>query len=175
MKKTNWREFAELIGIAAIVASLIFVGFQLRQDGRIAQAERLAAQQILDLEITRFIDDRAEVWRKGLAGEEQSENDQISFEMISYALFRQQANEYRTRFFLSGVEAELAVRTYAFFLYQNPGARAWFDKLVGSRVSADRAYGLPDEITFFPKIVDDQLHYLDEHEPQEIESYYLPY
>ena len=89
MKKANWREIAELIGIAAIVASLIFVGIQLRQDEQIAQAERLATQQILDLEITRFIDERAEVWRKGLAGEEQSENDQISFEMISYALFRQ--------------------------------------------------------------------------------------
>ena len=175
MKKANWREIAELIGIAAIVASLIFVGIQLRQDEQIAQAERLATQQILDLEITRFIDERAEVWRKGLAGEEQSENDQISFEMISYALFRQQANEYRTRFFLSGVSAELAVRTYAFFLYQNPGARAWFDKLVESRVSVDRAYGLPGEIIFFPKIVNDQLRYLDDHGPQEVDSYYLPY
>lgn len=175
MKNAAWKTAAELTGIAAIVASLIFVGFQLRQDGQIAQAERLAAQQILDLEISRFIDERAEIWRKGLAGEEQSENDQISFEMISYALFRQQANEYRTRFFLSGVDAEITVRTYAFFLYQNPGARAWFDKLVGSRASADRAYGLPDEITFFPKIVADQLRYLDDHEPQEVESYYLPY
>jgi len=164
-----------LIGIAAIVASLIFVGIQLRQDGQIAQAERLATQQQLDLEITRFIDERAEIWRKGLAGEEQSENDQISFEMVSYALFRQQANEYRTRFFLSGVSPEISVRTYAFFLHQNPGARAWFEKLVESRVAVDRAYNLPDEITFYPKIVIDQLHYLDENRPQKVDSYYLPY
>ena len=175
MKKANWRELAELLGIAAIVASLIFVGVQLRQDGQIAQADRLATQQILDLEITRFVDQRPEIWRKGLAGEEQSENDQISFEMISYALFRQQANEYRSRFFLSGISSDIAVRTYAYFLYQNPGARAWFAKLVETRVSLDRAYGLPDEIKFFPKIVDDRLRYLDDHGPEKVDSVYLPY
>ena len=31
MKQTNWKDIAELIGIAAIVASLIFVGLELRQ------------------------------------------------------------------------------------------------------------------------------------------------
>ncbi len=31
MKRTNWKDIAELIGIAAIVASLVFVGLELRQ------------------------------------------------------------------------------------------------------------------------------------------------
>ena len=31
MKQTNWKDIAELIGIAAIVASLVFVGLELRQ------------------------------------------------------------------------------------------------------------------------------------------------
>ena len=47
MKLTNWKEFAELIGIAAIVASLVFVGLQLKQSQEIALAaqyqERFAA------------------------------------------------------------------------------------------------------------------------------------
>ena len=30
MKDTNWKDVAELIGIAAIVASLIFVGLQMK-------------------------------------------------------------------------------------------------------------------------------------------------
>lgn len=34
----NWREWAELVGIAAIVASLIFVGLQLKQSQDIAIA-----------------------------------------------------------------------------------------------------------------------------------------
>jgi hypothetical protein len=31
LKQTNWKDIAELIGIAAIVASLVFVGLELRQ------------------------------------------------------------------------------------------------------------------------------------------------
>ena len=38
MKKTDWKSIAELIGIAAIVASLIFVGMQMRQTHEIALA-----------------------------------------------------------------------------------------------------------------------------------------
>jgi hypothetical protein len=38
MKKSDWKETAELIGIAAIVASLIFVGLEMRQTQVIARA-----------------------------------------------------------------------------------------------------------------------------------------
>ncbi len=38
MKSTNWKYFTELFSIAAIVASLIFVGLQLKQSQKIAVA-----------------------------------------------------------------------------------------------------------------------------------------
>jgi hypothetical protein len=38
MPQRNWKDLAELIGIAAIVASLIFVGMQMRQTHEIALA-----------------------------------------------------------------------------------------------------------------------------------------
>ena len=38
MKSSSWKETAELIGIAAIVGSLIFVGLQMKQDREIALA-----------------------------------------------------------------------------------------------------------------------------------------
>ncbi len=41
MNGKNWKDTAELIGIAAIVASLIFVGFQMKQEQEIARAEAL--------------------------------------------------------------------------------------------------------------------------------------
>jgi hypothetical protein len=44
MKKTDWKATAELIGIAAIVASLIFVGLELRQSHRIAIASQYQAR-----------------------------------------------------------------------------------------------------------------------------------
>jgi len=36
LKTTNWKDIAELIGIAAIVASLVFVGMQMKQSQEIA-------------------------------------------------------------------------------------------------------------------------------------------
>ncbi len=38
MKKPHWKDTAELVGIAAIVTSLVFVGFELRQSQQIAIA-----------------------------------------------------------------------------------------------------------------------------------------
>jgi len=38
MKRADWKDTAELVGIAAIVASLIFVGLELRQSQQIAIA-----------------------------------------------------------------------------------------------------------------------------------------
>ena len=49
MKLGNWRDIAELIGIAAIVASLIFVGLELRQSQEIALSE--AYQERASIEI----------------------------------------------------------------------------------------------------------------------------
>ena len=40
MKKMNWKDIAESVGIAAIVASLIFVGMQLRQSQEFAVADQ---------------------------------------------------------------------------------------------------------------------------------------
>ena len=40
MKHSNWKEIAEVIGIATIVASLVFVGIELRQSQMIAVASQ---------------------------------------------------------------------------------------------------------------------------------------
>ena len=54
------------------------------------------------------------------------------------------------------------VRAYAFFIYENPGLRVWFEELVEARAYRDRAYGLPDETLFFPANVIENLQILDE-------------
>jgi hypothetical protein len=40
LRNENWKDIAELIGIAAIVASLIFVGLQMKQSHDIALADQ---------------------------------------------------------------------------------------------------------------------------------------
>jgi hypothetical protein len=40
MKKTDWKDIVEIVGIAAIVGSLLFVGLQFKQSHEIALANR---------------------------------------------------------------------------------------------------------------------------------------
>ena len=42
MKSTNWKDVAEMVGIASIVASLVFVGLEMRQDHIVARSQLAA-------------------------------------------------------------------------------------------------------------------------------------
>ena len=50
MKKSDWKETAELVGIAAIVASLVFVGMQLKQSQEIALSQASQARTAISIE-----------------------------------------------------------------------------------------------------------------------------
>jgi hypothetical protein len=51
MKPGNWRDVAELIGIAAIVASLVFVGLQMKQTHEIALSSAYQARSAISIEM----------------------------------------------------------------------------------------------------------------------------
>ena len=57
MKKTDWKDVAELVGIAAIVASLVFVGLQLRQEQVIARTELASVSAEIKNQINYKISD----------------------------------------------------------------------------------------------------------------------
>ena len=81
----NWKDIAELIGIAAIVVSLIVVALELRQSTQQLQFATLdstlgfyndwRAKIIENEEVT-------ELWRAGLAGEELTPNQSTRFRML---------------------------------------------------------------------------------------------
>jgi hypothetical protein len=82
VKPTNWKDVAEFIGIAAIVASLIFVGLQLRQDFGIARSQVWSERNMLRAELASLITENPEVWTKGLNGDDLSEPETAQFEAI---------------------------------------------------------------------------------------------
>ena len=51
MANLEWRKTAELVGIASIVASLVFVGLELRQAQRLALAEVYQARASMAIEV----------------------------------------------------------------------------------------------------------------------------
>ena len=77
MKSVNWRALAEVVGIAAIVASLIFVGLQLRQSQDIALSELGASRHASRIELNNAISDHADIWARGNAGDELDHADSV--------------------------------------------------------------------------------------------------
>ena len=147
-------------------------GFSL---SRIAEAVTLVAEQMADLEIARFLEEKGEIWRRGLAGDSLSEDEHVSFDLLAYALFREQSHQLRRDVALSAEIDESQVRSYAFFVYQNPGLRIWLNGLIEVRSLTDRAYDLPVENRFYPKKVNDYLLQLDESSPELPDRYFHPY
>lgn len=82
----KFNEVAELVGIVAIVASLIFVGLEMRQSQKIALAEIEAAYASASIEMASLISDNSEVWAIGIADEELDDSDAAVFESIIVAL-----------------------------------------------------------------------------------------
>ena len=70
MKFQNWKETAELVGLAASVASLVFVGLQMRQTGEIARSQIYSNQLANALTAYSAISDHPDIWVRGKRGDE---------------------------------------------------------------------------------------------------------
>lgn len=127
MNRANWRESAELIGIVAIVASLVFLGLQIRQTQAIATSDMNASSLLNTLEESNAIIANADIWAKGNASEELDPIEEVIFQRLVlnfndryyFAVQQQKGLGFED-------EAALDIATYAGFLFENPGAlRVW--------------------------------------------------
>ena len=139
MENRNIREIAEILGIAAIVASLVFVGLQLRQSDQIASAEREATYGMMSIELAALISDHSDVWVRGDAQEELSDADAVVFERLVVAVNDQNYSAYRQLRQMTGEEGTLDfLRGFSIYLYRHPGVRqVWSeseDKLKRHRI-----------------------------------------
>jgi hypothetical protein len=126
----DWSKIAELIGILALVLSLIFVGLQMRQTNDVAFMELDTAMVGISVDIAELIATNSEVWVRGNAGEELS--------AAEYAVYSETIAAMNTRLVVLESHAnrlgrddiaDLIKRDWAAFLHQNPGARqAWLSR-----------------------------------------------
>ena len=124
MSTFDRKDIAELVGLTAIVVSLIFVGVQLRQTQDIAIAEGFLSMFELRTEVSNGIRENIEIWREGTAGNELSDNDAAVFAILVNQVNEAAVQAFYHTFNIEGkVAAGLAAEDFAGFLYHNPGAR----------------------------------------------------
>jgi len=138
MQTTSWKDIAELVGIAAIVASLLFVGLQMKQSQDIALSETDVSLAGNLIEFAALTADHADLWSRGNSGQDLSEADlDLYRNMLSGKYYNHMSNWRRASRFDQSGAADVSAARFAIFLSRNPGARnTWF----ADRSAVDPAY-----------------------------------
>ena len=125
MSRAQWKDLFEVVGFVALIASLIFVGMQIRQEHTIAQAQNAADFDDTMIEYARVINANRDVWIQGLEGAELSVQDQVTFEVVAFAVWQKFNGLYRRNRLLDQEDGMLAARQLAAELFTYPGLRQY--------------------------------------------------
>lgn len=170
----GWKNFVEALGVLALVASLLFVGYQLQQDRQIAGAQVTAEATAATYDLFALMSDSRDVWLRGLKEEDLSEADEIAFRAIAISIYTRHFYYYQTRNLLKYGDAGLVVQQYAFDLYQYPALRRIFIQ-EGNLIDArNRIFDRPVSRGFRAR-VNGRLDELDRASPELPDKTYIPY
>jgi len=125
MTQPNWKSAVELVGIGAIVASLVFVGLELRQAQEIAVAQLFQETTGVRVAVNELKTQNAELIAKSNRGDELTNGDAIALRALldsvwSQAFFGTQS--WRTLSVDENFRSGPSVVLYR-FLKENPGPR----------------------------------------------------
>jgi hypothetical protein len=144
MRSPDWKGTAELIGLFAILASLIFVAMQLQQQEKLLDLEMRNSMVSNLVAVNEKIIDNPDIWVRGNAGE-----DLNAAEFVIYESLFTNFNDYNFQLYqiFNEIEPEAVehgLSVYAGFLARNPGAyRTWIDR--ERQINADRTAVDPEE------------------------------
>ena len=165
LKSTNWKDIAELVGITAIVASLVFVGMQMRQDQEIAIVETRGDSTAVAIELAGTLKGNGDIWKKGLDGSPMTDAERIEFLALVEAVQSHLFTQWVRRDRIGPVNPEGIARGFAYALYSHPGLRLAREKSRDWSRQEDEAFGLPTGGSGFGESVDEFLAQLDSEKP----------
>ena len=160
MKSISWKVAAEFVGIAAIVASLIFVGLQLKQSREIAIAETYMSILSSEIEVRNAVSEHANLWKKANSGAKLDESEAVIFGNLVANLnseTNRSMNQLRRLGHIGASRQQ--VHLFASFLYQNPAARQVWKVQNETWIKHEALLSGP--VSEYPGMVMDALHKLD--------------
>ena len=131
MKQAKFREWLEVVGIFAVVVSLVFVGLQMRQTQQIAIAEMNWNNMIGEIESRSAIYEYPDIWAKGNAGDTLNPSESVIYTTLIRDFNSLQFTRFSNFLALTGDESSLGVviSDTSGFLFENPGARREWETL----------------------------------------------
>ena len=132
MKTTDWKTIVEFVGISAIIASLVFVGYQLRQEHSIAKSAVWSERNLIRAELASLVSDHNEIWVKGLNGDQLTDAEYAQFSSIANLLIYKQSVHYQQRNIgISPGAPEVLALHLIDMLETYPGLKSYWTKLIG--------------------------------------------
>ncbi|GJM12608.1 MAG: hypothetical protein DHS20C12_10110 [Pseudohongiella sp.] len=128
--KFDVRAIVEIVGVIAIVASLYFVGLQMRQDQQLFQSGNAISVLETIIERNNSIVDNSELWIAGNKGSELTEEDFVAYERMINSFNEATFQRYVSAQVVDSQAGGLpAIAEFASFLAKNPGAfKTWNDR-----------------------------------------------
>jgi len=124
----SWRALGELVGIASIVASLVFVGLQLKESEAIARAELWQAVAAAGLEAQQSFFENADLWTRANSGATLSAREEEVFRRLVVIANDQTLTQFKSAQelgFFDGRDSNVVLSS-ASLLHRHPHAqRVW--------------------------------------------------
>jgi hypothetical protein len=155
VNSNNWKELAELVGLLAIVGSLIFVGLQLQQEQAIANAELQNEMISIRAEVNALVIENADVLVKSNSGQSLTEEEEIILFRLVESYWGVGFFGFRRWQFVDHPAVEAPMRDFALFLHRNDGARRLWEAKPGTLIPRE---GPQEE---FVGLVKARLEFLD--------------
>ena len=86
MNSSRIREWLEIAGLMGVVASLVFVGLEVRQSRQIAYMDQLAVARQLVGDYRQKLIENSDLWYRGCSGEELSDSERFVFGQLALEL-----------------------------------------------------------------------------------------
>ena len=124
MDSAKLNDWMQVIGIFAVVASLIFVGQQLRLDRQIAMSEGWLQFEETQILLSELIGQNSELWIKGLDGNELTPAERLRFDEIVSSLEARFLSRFvRSSMGVRATSADWEARKFAHEMYMHTGLR----------------------------------------------------
>jgi len=124
LDKKKISDWVQTMGFFAVFASLLFVGYEIRQSGQAAREDSLLNEHATIVAMAAIVAENADVWRRGCEGENLDPTEHLIFTQIFYTYVWQHFLQWvRTREGISTASAALAVDIMAINLHRNSGLR----------------------------------------------------
>ena len=171
MALNSWKDTAELVGIAAIIVSLIFVGVQLRLERDVSLVDARSGLTERVIYLTEIVNNEEDLWKRGLDNEKLTPGEEMKFLNLYNAVRSHIFTQWVRWLSIGPIDPDYAPESLAYALYSHPGLRRIHVSNTAFRQERESVFDHTEAVIDFDGQVLEYLEELDRAKPEPIRQY----